>query len=91
MMEVTALEVIEELDLDQDGYLNLDEYLGEEMKNLELLKNDVTSDDDDVIMPMADDDYDDDENTVNAREYDVEWLKAEKDAFNSVRDINGDG
>ena len=89
MIEVTALETIEELDQDQDGFLNLDEYLGE-MKHLEIPDNDVSSDDD-VIIPMTDDDYDDDDNTVNTREYNIEWLQAEKDAFNSVRDTNGDG
>ena len=35
MFEVTALETMEELDTDKDGYLDLDEYLGD-MKHLEM-------------------------------------------------------
>ena len=42
---------------------------------------------------MGDEDEDDEEEmkAAHAREYKIEWLQAERDAFNNVRDVNGDG
>jgi Ca2+-binding EF-hand superfamily protein len=36
MREVTALEVLEDLDKDKDGYLNIEEYIGDLIKDLDI-------------------------------------------------------
>ena len=40
---------------------------------------------------MDDDDYEDEEPEMKTREYNLEWLDAERNAFIEVRDINKDG
>jgi len=84
MMEVIALETLEDLDRNNDGFIDVNEYLGdigaiEKQESVE------------KIVPMDDDEFDNDPNIWEAPGIDEDWIENERRIFNEERDIDGDG
>ena len=85
MMEVIALETLEDLDKNNDGFVDVDEYLGD------IGASAVESETEQKIVAMEDDEFDNDPNLWDAPGIDENWIENEKRIFNDERDIDGDG
>ncbi|CAG5082225.1 Oidioi.mRNA.OKI2018_I69.PAR.g10068.t1.cds [Oikopleura dioica] len=88
MMEVIALETLEDLDKNSDGYIDLAEYLGDIGARS---FSDKPDQEEETILPMGDDEFDEEPNTWKAPGIDDDWIENEKRIFNKERDIDGDG
>ena len=87
MMEVMALETLEDLDKNNDGFIDVDEYLGDNIIEAAA----VESEPEQKIIAMEDDEFDEDPNLWEAPGIDENWIENEKRIFNDERDIDGDG
>jgi len=85
MMEVIALETLEDLDKNNDGFVDVDEYLGD------IGVSALESETEQKIVAMDDDEFDNDPNLWDAPGIDENWIENEKRIFNDERDIDGDG
>ena len=88
MMEVIALETLEDLDKNSDGFIDLEEYLGDIGARS---FSDEPDQEEEAILPMGDDEFDEEPNTWKAPGIDDDWIENEKRIFNEERDIDGDG
>ena len=87
MMEVMALETLEDLDKNNDGFIDVDEYLGDNIIEAAA----VESEPEQKIVAMDDDEFDEDPNLWDAPGIDENWIENEKRIFSDERDIDGDG
>ena len=88
MMEVIALETLEDLDKNNDGFVDIDEYLGD---NIFSAVESEKLETEQKIVAMDDDEFDNDPNLWEAPGIDENWIENEKRIFNDERDIDGDG